>query len=306
MSPSLQDRFVAALLGHALGDAIGAPFEGLSAEAIARDLGGARNRISLPPRETLCYTDDTQMLIGVAECLVVCGRVDAQVLLQRFVANFEVARGYGQGVRQLIEAAAAGADAEGLATLVFPGGSYGNGAAMRATPVGLLFHKDVDKVVREARRSALPTHGHPLGVEGAVLFAAAVAICLRDVPFERNAFFSELGSLAVEEEYQWQLRTAARLSPSDRIPFGSSLPAHRSVVSALCCFANHPDSFLDAVITAVSLGDDTDTLAGMAGALVGARHGTSALPTAHLAQLENKGKGVDYLRGLAINLHARL
>ena len=290
------------MLGHALGDALCAPFEGLPAEAIARDLGGARRHLERPPPGEVLYTDDTQQMIGVAECLIDHGRIDADAMIGRFVGDYQEWRGYGQGARRLIEAAAAGADPATLATLVFPDGSYGNGAAMRATPVGLSFHADLAEVKRQARTSALPTHAHPLAVDGAVVFAAAVALCVRGGPFDRGEFFAELEVLADEEEYRWQLRTAGRLRDGDAIPFGSSLPAHRSVVSALCCFARSPDSFLDAIVSATVLGDDTDTLAGMAGALVGARRGARCIPATHLARLEDGTKGRTYIAGLAARL----
>jgi len=177
---------------------------------------------------------------------------------------------------------------------------------MRATPVGLFAHGRADLIEEYATLSAAVTHQHPLGVEGAVLFAAAVSEALRAVePLDPEDFFAALMPFATTEEFQWQLRTAARLPSDAAIPFGSSLPAHRSVVSALCCFARSPDDFLGAVCNAVSLGDDTDTVAGMAGALVGARRGAAALPAAHLERLEDGEKGRAFISDLAGELFER-
>ena len=67
----------------------------------------------------------------------------------------------------VIEAIAEGGDWRRIAASHFPGGSLGNGAAMRVAPIGLLFNHDLDRVMVEARLSALPTHIHPLGIEGA-------------------------------------------------------------------------------------------------------------------------------------------
>ena len=302
----LLDRFKGAMLGHALGDALGVPFEGVPADVIARDLGTARRLLARVPDAEIVYSDDTQMMIGTAESLIAYGGIDTDDLAARFAANYDAWRGYGQGARKLIEGVAAGHDWRTLVRSVFADGSYGNGAAMRATPVGLFCCGRPDALEEAATLSATVTHQHPLGVEGAVLFSAAVAEALRyETPFRPAAFFEALRPHATTEEFQWQLRTAARLTPDDAIPFGSSLPAHRSVVSALCCFVRTPDSFLDAVGTAVSLGDDTDTLAGMAAALVGARGGTAVLPAAYLQRLENGAKGRSYIDSLAERLFDR-
>ena len=93
--PSKLDRFVGCLLGHALGDAIGAPFEGLDATTIYYQFGSTRTLLQDPPFPELCYTDDTQMSIGVAEALLEHGRIDEVSLCRAFVANYDPGRGYG-------------------------------------------------------------------------------------------------------------------------------------------------------------------------------------------------------------------
>jgi poly(ADP-ribose) glycohydrolase ARH3 len=285
-----------------LGDALGAPFEGLQPETIYYDFGPPRRLFEAPPELELVYTDDTQMTIGVAECLLECGTIDPDVLARRFRENYEPWRGYGPGARKLLDAMAAGGDWRAAAPAQFPGGSLGNGAAMRAAPVGLLFHDDLDRVADEARRSATVTHTHPIGIDGAVLVATAVALALRPGPFDAKGFFSELAARAETEEFQWQLRTAARQGPEDSLTFGNSLEAHRSVTSALLCFAFSPDSYADAVARAIALGNDTDTLAAMAGALSGARLGEEALPQRLLGMVEDGPKGRAYVAGLAREL----
>jgi len=80
--------------------------------------------------------------------------------------------------------------------------------------------------------------------------------------------------------------------------------AHRSVVMAIACFAATPTDFEFAIGHAIALGDDTDTLAAITGALVGAFVGVGALPAARVAQLEEQGKGGKYIAELAVKLHA--
>ena len=80
---------------------------------------------------------------------------------------------YGRGARALIEAFRDNADYEFMAEHLFPGGSLGNGAAMRSAPVGLRFEGDKERIWEEAKQSAWPTHRHELGIEGAQLIALA-------------------------------------------------------------------------------------------------------------------------------------
>src|SRR5690242_17382702 len=99
VSPSLEDRFVGSLLGLAVGDALGANFEGQSGESITARYPTTRHLIHNPPAGEQWYTDDTQMAIGVAETLVACGCIDEPYLCQRFAANYVPGRGYGRGAR---------------------------------------------------------------------------------------------------------------------------------------------------------------------------------------------------------------
>jgi poly(ADP-ribose) glycohydrolase ARH3 len=301
--PALRERFLGCLIGLAVGDALGAPFEGLFADMIDR-MGPPAAIVADPSRETLFYTDDTQMAIGLAETLVAHGEIREDALRAAFLANYDPARGYGPGARRILGAMAAGDDDRDLARRIFPGGSLGNGAAMRAAPVGLLFCDDLDLVAEQARLSALPTHVHPIGVDGARLIALAVALAMRAGRLDRRAFFRELAARAETEEFRWQLATAARLRATDPVgTFGNSLEAHRSVTTAIALFAATPTDYPAAIRRAIGMGNDTDTLAAMAGAISGAHLGLSAVPAHLVARLEDGPKGRTYLLELAGRLH---
>src|SRR5262245_36346635 len=305
MSP---DRFRGCLLGLAVGDAVAAPYEGLTGDNIFWGHGAPNDLVAQAGTETLYYTDDTEMTVAVAEVLAEHGRILEDVLVKAFAAIYHPERGYGRGARLVIEAMQEGGDWRGLAATHFPGGSFGNGAAMRVAPVGLLFCDDLDRVWEQARLSALPTHVHPVGIEGAQLLAVAVALAVQTPPgeFDRNRFYGELRRRATDEEFRWQLTAAARLRPRHALGFlGNSLEAHRSVVTAIACFTMTPDAYGDTVERAIGLGDDTDTLAAMAGALSGAYLGVSAIPVHLLAKLEEQHKGRSYLEQLAQGLFQR-
>lgn len=300
--PTREERFVGCLLGLAFGDAVAAPFEGLDAYAIYQGFGGAAAVIRDPPLPVLEYTDDTEMALGVAECLVRHGRIDPDALADGFAINFDRSRGYGPGAATILVGMLEGHRWQDLVRSVYPGGSYGNGAAMRVAPVGLLFAPDLDRVAAEAKASASVTHAHPLGTDGAVVLATAVALLVAGGPFDFPAFCGTLAARAETDEFRGQLRTAARLMPDDTIPFGSGIEAHRSVVTAICCFGLNPNHLDRAVTRALSLGGDVDTVAAMAAALAGTHLGSSAVPPHLLARLEDGPRGRGYIGSLARTL----
>ena len=303
--PSAQDRFRGCILGHAVADALGAPFETMPADAIYYGFGFAPKIVAEPPVDVLCYTDDTQMMIGVAECLVEQGEIRQADLMSAFVRNFDPSRAYGPGTHQIIECAADGSDWAAFSTTIFPGGSLGNGAAMRVSPVGLMFHDDLERTEHQAAESARPTHSHPVGIDGARIMAIAVAMAVRDSDFDVARFYDTLIRFAQTDELREALVTASKLTALDGLGvLGTSLEAHRSVPTAIACFASYPDSYPAAVGRAIGLGGDTDTIAAMAGALCGARLGAQAIPSHLLDLLEDGSKGRSYIDTLAQRLYA--
>ena len=302
---TIESRFEGCLLGLAVGDALGAPLEGMSADEIAQRYRNAQELIENPPPDELCYTDDTQMAIGVAETLVKCRRINERELVKRFVANYSPERGYGAGAKVVLEAMVDERDHKALAANHFPGGSFGNGAAMRVAPVGLMFRHDQKQLWKEARLSALPTHVHPLGIEGAQVLALAVGLASTIDGFNRDEFFKNLSAKSNLQEYSGPLRRAAQLSDvRDLALFGNGIEATSSVVTAIAAFALSSDSYDETIGNAILLGGDTDTIAAMAGAISGAYLGTTAIPYHLLENLEDQQQGRTYLEILASKLRA--
>lgn len=301
-SISFLSRVRGSLLGVALGDAVGARYEGMTADYIQRQVPSLESLAQAPDRE-LWYTDDTQMTIGVAEVLVSQGNVSMDALYRQFVANYDPQRGYGRGARHVLEAGEL-RYAE-VAASVFPGGSYGNGAAMRVAPIGVCLHQDDDLLWDQAMQSALPTHVHPIGIEGAQLLALAIAWATRTETFDREALFGLLLSRAQHEVYRRKLEVARTMvDPSDLDLLGNGIEAQESVITAIASFALAPDDYLTAVGRLILLGGDTDTLAAMAGGLSGAWVGEDGLPHTWLNHLEQTPQGKSYLYQLADRLAA--
>lgn len=299
---TLRDRFEGCLLGLAIGDALGGKFEAQSAEAIRARFPSVAQLIAYP-QEEIWYTDDTQMAIGLAEALVERGEVVEETLCRAFVANYTPSRGYGRGARVVLDAMEEGRDYQKIAESYFPGGSYGNGAAMRVAPVGLLFRDDHKRLWEQARLSALPTHTHSLGIEGAQLLALAVALSSATDRFNRDIFFMQLLGACTSEEYRAKITAGAQVqSPDDLAAVGNQIEALHSTPTAIASFALTPDSFESTIGNVILLGGDTDTLAAMAGALSGAYLGATRLPAHLIGLLESSPKGRDYIRQLARRL----
>jgi ADP-ribosylglycohydrolase len=170
------DRALGAFLGTFVGDALGMPFEGLPHTDVpaAVEMVAAR-------RGRGTYTDDTQMMIALAESLIERGRVDDQHLASAFTEAYEPDRGYGRGTRRVLELWANGTPVASAAAQIFDGhGSRRNGAAMRIAPIAVLFRDNPPRLLTEAARSARITHSHPVGVDAAVVQAAAIGAALRE------------------------------------------------------------------------------------------------------------------------------
>jgi poly(ADP-ribose) glycohydrolase ARH3 len=301
---AVADRFEGCLLGLAIGDALGGLLEAQDAETI-RDRFATVEQLIDYPRDEMWYTDDTQMAIGVAETLIAHGEILEEPLGRAFAANYVPSRGYGWGARAVLEAILAGRDHREVAERHFPGGSFGNGAAMRVAPVGLVYRRHQDRLWEQARLSALPTHRHPLGIEGAQLLALAVALASRAEAgcFDRAQFLAELASACESADYRAKLVRAGQLeSLYELAGLGNGIEAVRSVPTAIASFALTPDSFEATIGNVIFLGGDVDTMAAMAGAVSGAYLGVGGLPSRLVNLLENSPKGRAYLSELSRKL----
>ncbi|MHC5021139.1 MAG: ADP-ribosylglycohydrolase family protein [Planctomycetota bacterium] len=332
-APTRLQRFEGCLLGLAAGDALGAPLEGLPAyeirtvvpnpRALLTQMPDAGKRIpwahGMGTPTTLVYTDDTQMAIALAEALCERPGPVAADYAEHYAAHFTEWRGYGRGARAILRCIQDGMEWEQASHLGFKDGSYGNGAAMRIAPLGLRFADASPAMLDvQAEQSALPTHRHPLGIEGAQLIARATAQAAARGPLDpalsRTDFAAEVfGAIGIAtcsaqmRPVMEAARDAAAAGFLAQLPTG--VAAHESVPTAIACYAAHPGDFAAAVGEAVCLGGDCDTIAAMAGGIAGAHYGIDAVPAQWIDWLEpnndaNGGQGREYLRALAGRLAA--
>lgn len=301
-SVALKEKFLGAVLGTAAGDGIGAGFEG------HRTADADQVRAAADQRNVLTYTDDTHMMIGIAESLIERRGFDGAHMAARFADNFfqEPFRGYGPGPPRIFEMIRAGQRWDSASESIYPGGSFGNGAAMRIAPVGIFYHDDRASLRQVAYQSSHITHAHELGKEGAALEAFAVATATNLNPGQKlnqESFIDTLVEFTQHDIYRRKLRAMANLlDGADRQTvveqLGHGIEAFNSVPAAIFSFLKHAGSFKQAVLYAVSLGGDTDTIAAMTGAVSGAYLGSSAIPPRWLDKIENRA----YLEDLATAL----
>ena len=298
-----EDQFVGALMGCAVGDALGAPFEGSPREEIAgvtdlvADFRPCRRRKGWG-RPAGQITDDTQLTVAIARSIVDTGRVDGAAIAAEFVKLWESGEIVGQGgvadraVKRLMEGVPwnEAALADDLAW---------NGSAMRVSPIGLWNFDDADQLARDATTSSIVTHQHPLAIAGAIATATAVAHAsttrsIVTADFLQSASQSIAGQspefathiLALRDwlrlEEMAALEAIASASGQQQHPkakgFGITVQVEATVLASLYAFLQHPDDYCGTVELAIRVGGDVDTTAAIAGAICGARNGVDAIP----------------------------
>ena len=279
------DRIAGTLLGLAAGDALGAGYEfthpGPDAE-IAMVGGGA---CGWEPGE---WTDDTQMAICIAE-VTAAGTMDPTAVGQRFL-DWYATRPKDVGVQTSAVLGAAGGDPGRLdeaAARHFaanPKGAAGNGSLMRTAPVALAHLGEDPAIVESAMAVSALTHGDPVAGEACALWSIAIDRAVRE---ERlDGIDDGLAQLLPDRRLFWRerIREARTLPPATFSPNGFVVTALQAALAAVAQTPVPEDApwrhLPLALQAAVRIGHDTDTVAAIAGALLGARWGGSALPFA--------------------------
>jgi len=298
MGIDLKAKYLGAMVGSALGDAIG---------ELAFHCPEKKRLSALVDRtEKLIYTDDTAMAIGLAESILEKGGIDLQHLGDTFSRNFhrEPWRGYASGPPTIFSMVRSrGLFYVEAAKSLFGGvGSMGNGAAMRIVPIGLFFHNS-EHLYEEACASAEVTHSNPMGMDGAAVQAFAISRGVKLDPqkeFPFDIFIQDLIGFARTPEIREKMKLVQTsvtegISPgmaADRL--GRSVAVDESLPFAIYSFLRYPKSFEDCLFCAILNGGDRDTLGAMACAISGAYLGNEAIPKSWHDKLEN-GEIIDRL-----------
>jgi ADP-ribosyl-[dinitrogen reductase] hydrolase len=295
------DRLAGALLGTALGDALGLPMEMMSARVIARRFPRL-DRFYLLGR-TGFVSDDTEQSALVAQSLARApGDVAGVVRAFRWSLLGWFARlpwGIGFGTLRACVRIALGLRRTGVA-------SAGNGAAMRAAIVGVHLHDDAAGRRAMSDALAVVTHTDPRAVEGARFVAevAALAVTLADplaiVEAARRVVAEP--SLGVALDRAVALARAGAGADVAAKTLGTSGFVVHTVPFAAWSFARHGREPMAALEAVISAGGDTDSIGAIVGAWCGALGGPAKLPAGLVARLHDGPFGPTHLRALATDL----
>nr|WP_112133893.1 ADP-ribosylglycohydrolase family protein [Glycomyces dulcitolivorans] len=312
------DRALGAFAGLALGDALGMPTQSMSPREIAEDYGDLDGLTAAGPRQRIAagmpagsVTDDTEQAVLLAELLIACdGRLPADEFARRLLSwerdmiakdSLDLLGPSTKAALQRLQ------DGEDPAT-TGQGGST-NGAAMRVTPVGIAVPFEPRVPFLDAvQDSARITHNSSLGLAAAAAVGAAVSAGIEGADAaEAVAIGADYADLAecrahwaaggrIGPRVRWAAKLLREADPADHHRLlvdlvGTSVAAQESVVAALALVAASTDPWAT-LRTAARAGGDTDTVAAMAGAVLGAVHGVSVWPADALAAVQARN-GLD-------------
>jgi ADP-ribosyl-[dinitrogen reductase] hydrolase len=274
------ERVVGSVLGLALGDALGAPFEFQRAHRIPQPLPILTLPwIGLPPGST---TDDTAMARNLVRSLVARGGFDPEDLLRRHLEWFaSEPPDVGSLTRRVLRRAASGVPAERAAREVWeergPEVSAGNGSVMYCAPLGLAYARRPDFLPDLAPRLSALTHADERCATACLAVTAAVAAVVRGTGREEatRAALREVLPGEGGEELEFLVEAAGSARPVDGPDQGFCLFTAAVGLQALA----RGGGFEGEVSRVVGLGGDTDTNAAVAGALVGAAVGAGGIPS---------------------------
>ena len=224
------------MLGAVAGDIIGSVYEFRNTKSTQFDLFTPWTR----------FTDDSVMTLAVAKWLIEDKRHSISHLIRcmQMLGNKYPRAGYGESFGFWLRQE----DPQ-------PYNSWGNGAGMRVSPVGL-YAKSIDEALKLAELTASVSHNHPEGIKGAQAIAASVFLCKEGRSKQEIKRY-------VEDTFGYNLnRTIAEIRPN----YCFDVSCQGSVPEAIIAFLEG-NSFEEVIRLAISLGGDSDTIACMAGAI---------------------------------------
>jgi len=225
------------MIGAIAGDIIGSVFEGYPIKTTFFPLFSKFSR----------FTDDTVLTVAIADAIL--NKIDYAAALKTYGRKYPNA-GYGASFYSWMQSPE-----------TKPYNSWGNGSAMRVSPVGFAFDSS-DDVLREAERTAIVTHNHPEGIKGAQATALAVYLA------RRQADKQEIRS-QISRRFSYNLDLSLdEIRPN----YFFDVSCQGSVPESIIAFLESRD-FEDAVRLAISLGGDSDTMACIAGGIAHAYYG---------------------------------
>ncbi|WP_224244821.1 ADP-ribosylglycohydrolase family protein [Hyalangium gracile] len=294
-----QDRFHAAFLGLAIGDALGFPLRGIPPASLTR-LTHLADDFSPRPRGKFAkgqFSDDTQLMLAAAESIIREGKVDGRSAAAHFAwlwqegVILQPPRGLSESLQRL-------AGGKPWMSAGAPMGVKCPSVLSRAMVVGLFERSGHKRLPHDAGVLTVVTHKDPTCAAAAAAFAQAVALGLEEEPLTAVAFCEKLALAAAEHDKDLadEVRHLPRLLtwdptraltalrkigvPRSELQGVDGLPAHvvPVLLTALYAALKVPHDFREAVALVLRCGGEVDVAAAVTGALLGAHLGTRALP----------------------------
>ncbi len=293
MKDPVRDRFIGSILGLAIGDALGMPFEGWYPDQI-RQHWDNNAFLPSPPRGLGPgqYTDDTLMAICHLKSLIDSGKMEPEDTAQKFIEwyNSGNLRGIGKSTTISMQRLRKGCPwQESGAVGEF---AAGNGGAMRIAPVGLFLCNDIPSLKEAVHQAVVMTHNNTEAIAGAAAVAYLIARAAKG-DLDPDTAISETRKFIGHSAVSKNLAKAETLfkdgiRPEEALDIlGTSGYVVETVASAVFCFLNTPQDFKSTVVHAVLGGVDTDTTAAVAGAISGAFNGADRIPPDWISGLED-------------------
>lgn len=290
LNPNQKSRFRGAMLGLAIGDALGMPVEGMTSEEITEKFGRVEDFMPGDNNKPGEWTDDTQEALLLAESII----ETVYLSPERFSAKLISAMAQGKllkagpttrraifNLQSGIPWTKSGVDADTC------------GAAMRVAPIGLVYNLNLELVEKYTYISSIVTHKGASAIAGAIAVTLMIAHICRNR--EKFGFKSSLDSV---------LSSTDKYDPliSDKIKSGKLEGVSMltwDVVPAAFYHFQKTESFEECVLNAVNKGGDTDSIAAIAGAMKGAKVGMEKIPEEWISQLKDS----EYILGIADQLY---
>lgn len=269
ITPGAGDRVVAALLGAAIGNALGRPTCQRSTAEVARRFGPVTGYVRSPrSRAPLgALGAEGRLFVSWAGELDKHGRSAAPALAERLPRRVRSLRRPGAAITTT-----AGHLRQGAPWYAAAPDSFGNGALLRAVADGARWATEADWRPTGAALGAVVTHAHPRAVAASMVLAELIAAGVADP----DALGDPIG---LAHELAGRIDDPTLADSLRRLPRsrGNGATAEDSLTRALALFARHADPEA-AVVAAVNAGGASDVVAGVVGALAGARHGLAVFP----------------------------
>jgi len=301
------NRAEGVLLGLACGDALGRPVEFNSPRQIEQKHGRVTDMLAdgthRQPAGTI--TDDTALAMCIARSLETEGEFTPSDVVEQFVEWYENDPfDIGRLTASTLRRHAAGGDWRDVGIEDWKhlreGSNAGNGSVMRCAPYGLAFHSDAEARTIASRVSSALTHADPRCQWSCVILNGTIAKLLHDVDQPLADALEQAAQAPTE--VRDTVESVARVVSGDSDPSEIELENTGYVVTTLQAGLYHglvADTAEDAIIDALMMGGDTDTLAAVAGAVAGARFGKDSLPDRWCHKIPEAAKLAEYGKKLA-------